>query len=840
MNLGLGLLGLGNANSGPREPEDGINANTGYFSVRGQDAVLAGNDIDITADYGAFTLAGQDATLTSSASPSGQAYFSDGGGTASWYMATQPNAIYDSTGDKTWIAYEGWDGDERTCYMTLYNHASSAWEGPYIVGYSELTNDDHGVPSIIMDSDGYVHVFFGGHGNAVQHATTSLARDATRWRPQATLNAALTYPSPVLLSDGNIYVGARRTDEAGGTGGNYRMYYDYYISTDITDGVVTWASPVVGVDLDYDSRFYLGSHILQGGEVHFLGTRADFGDDERKHIYYYVYDPVANEIRNFADSTSTAAASLPINLTTSNASYRIFEHTGSNVGNLPRLAFDSSGNPHIIFTDGANVGKSGTGVSQGSYQLKHVWHNGTSWQTPESISGAVLGHRNDNYSIKINGSDQIEVTYIDEATPDDYRHGDVYKVVRSNSGAGGTWGSASLIQEADSSEHSLSAPMHVKDGDAELDFIFQERSSDTHYDAVDKSSDTKTGYMRLFAYGSSGLVRRDVLTNRITLTNTTVNENTATGETIAEIISDNARDVHTITSDPDSKFSISGNKLSLSATVNNATKSSHALEITSTVRGVSVVNSYTINVEAGAFNMPSSCVIDIDASQSACYPGSGQSLTNLVSGGSAYNYHLGTTHDAVDAYDPNYNANGYFEFDGTEVLEMTTLPGASDFLSTLHKQDGGSNFWHGCLIRFTSGISGYPYSFGLTTMEMNGNRFRPSITAGGLGNLFKDTSFTATTNTWYACLFTYSHDTGIGRVYSNSITPTFTKKVFMRNSAAHAYSLPPSIGGYSFSFGRVGAGTEIAGVYAGNEFLYEEDALRVMRLLEARHSLTLT
>jgi len=70
MSIFLNLSCGGVRSSGPSEPEDGINANTGYFSLAGQDAGLARNSIDITADHGSFTLAGQDATLTDSGGPS--------------------------------------------------------------------------------------------------------------------------------------------------------------------------------------------------------------------------------------------------------------------------------------------------------------------------------------------------------------------------------------------------------------------------------------------------------------------------------------------------------------------------------------------------------------------------------------------------------------------------------------------------------------------------------------------------------------------------------------------------------------------------------------------------
>jgi len=70
------------------------------------------------------------------------------------------------------ITYVSYQGPKEDPYVISYNHKTDEWDGPYKAGVSIMGKepdrrkkiDNHGKPTMIIDNDGYIHVFFGGHG----------------------------------------------------------------------------------------------------------------------------------------------------------------------------------------------------------------------------------------------------------------------------------------------------------------------------------------------------------------------------------------------------------------------------------------------------------------------------------------------------------------------------------------------------------------------------------------------------------------------------------------------------------------------------------------------------
>lgn len=127
-------------------------------------------------------------------------YFANNGYAKAFDTMQYPMGLYDAASQKTYICYQGPHEDP---YIISYHHPSSVWDGPYRIGVSELghdngdpiqmhdgrkfahgevsidpnTNrmkktrkfqaDNHGKPSIVIDTNGYIHISYGAHGGDI-------------------------------------------------------------------------------------------------------------------------------------------------------------------------------------------------------------------------------------------------------------------------------------------------------------------------------------------------------------------------------------------------------------------------------------------------------------------------------------------------------------------------------------------------------------------------------------------------------------------------------------------------------------------------------------------------
>ncbi len=75
---------------------------------------------------------------------------------------------------------DGSDADERgvPTYVATYDHASGRLGDKVLLGYGPPVNDVHNVPAITMDSEGYLHVLIGSHGDNFQYTRSLQPNDA--------------------------------------------------------------------------------------------------------------------------------------------------------------------------------------------------------------------------------------------------------------------------------------------------------------------------------------------------------------------------------------------------------------------------------------------------------------------------------------------------------------------------------------------------------------------------------------------------------------------------------------------------------------------------------------
>lgn len=406
-----------------------------------------------------------------------EAFYSSKVLNSDWNMTQSPSALYVASLDTTFVAWcaVGLAGDKAS-QIAAYDHATNTWSRRYNAGNYTLANDDHGHPAICRDSSGYFHLFYGSHAS-VQHLSSSNSPDdITAWTQHTPLSGTQTYPHPCTVGS-SIYLFLR--NDAVLTRRQMLVR-----SASLSAGVPTFGASTNIIDFDADSRVYTSEAYVVGTDVHFVCTRADGNDTSRQHVYYFVYKTATGAVENHDGSFSTASGSLPVGLTSANTNYRLIDY-GSDKGEVPSLAFDSSGDPHVQYIQGTDAG---------GYTLKHIKRTSGTWSSPATvatITDQVPGSGTGQGFVDIHGlvagaSGTMQSWYQNNA-------GDKLRRVRS---AAGVWGTEEVILDATSLR--LMGQQAVRDADPSFRAIFSEVSTSS----LDASSVAGSRY----AYGDSGPV----------------------------------------------------------------------------------------------------------------------------------------------------------------------------------------------------------------------------------------------------------------------------------------------------------------------------------------------
>ncbi len=146
----------------------------------------------------------------------------------------------------TYLAYQGPLEDPYVC---AYNHRTGKWTGPVKAGVSLMGKsrgstppkkiDNHGKPAMVIDSQGYIHLMFGGHGGHFSlgknlygrpgggrqiHVVSRKPEDISEWEVLDNVSPFGTYNQFVKMDNGDIYLFYRH--------GSHRSDWVYQKSTD--------------------------------------------------------------------------------------------------------------------------------------------------------------------------------------------------------------------------------------------------------------------------------------------------------------------------------------------------------------------------------------------------------------------------------------------------------------------------------------------------------------------------------------------------------------------------------------------------------------------------------
>ena len=106
---------------------------------------------------------------------------------------------------KTYVVYQS---DMNAPTITFYDHRKpkgERWASNVKVGVNPLGNTDtHGAPSMLIDKQGYLHVFYGSHTRRQMYSRSKRPCDITEWVVMPPVSLQMTYPCGAMLNNGDM------------------------------------------------------------------------------------------------------------------------------------------------------------------------------------------------------------------------------------------------------------------------------------------------------------------------------------------------------------------------------------------------------------------------------------------------------------------------------------------------------------------------------------------------------------------------------------------------------------------------------------------------------------
>ena len=370
---------------------------------------------------------------------------------------------------KTFIA---WQGANLNPYAIEYNHLTQSWSQQYKVGENPLGNDEHGCPAILRDASGYLHVFYGSHGNSAcsgdacytQHAKSSNPDDITSWVDKGNIGPKYgTYSKPVLVGS-DIYLFIRR-----GVGGSTYEVETYIKSEDNGE---TWSSYNDIIDFGSYRSIYTGKVEVEGtSKIHISWCDYDHAEDKRLNAYHAYLDLSDMHMKSM-DGTDLGSV---IDKSDADAHCLVFD-SGTSFTNFPKVHLDANGTPYIIFLHDDN-----------GWKFKFTKWNGSSWDSPTTITSS--DYWINCFDFIVHSSSNIEA-YLTTSGLTGWG-GDIEKWTWD----GTSWSKVATIISESANGRALNYPVVVHNFDSELKIVFTEVKDDW------------TTSLKVFAYGDNGFVQ---------------------------------------------------------------------------------------------------------------------------------------------------------------------------------------------------------------------------------------------------------------------------------------------------------------------------------------------
>jgi hypothetical protein len=311
--------------------------------------------------------------------------------------------------------YTAWSGDSLDPYVTYYDHKEKTWETPVKAGTNPLSNDAHGIPAIIVDNSGYIHVMFGSHGDPMEYVKSTNPEDISAWTVQADIGTITTYANLIKANSGTIYMIHRYGDSVTGDMAIVERHSsDWNIQRTLVETESGSSDSVAYFGVEYDAannRVYIG------------WCYYDDISTKRTDIYAAYYDLTLDKMYSIGGSDLGSTVEY------TEYSSCLAVDSGVYETNFPSIHLDSNGYPHMIYPIDTATG----------WEAQHVKWNGSSWDSAITITDCDDNFNLTDFWFNDNGDIEAFVSY--HSTLDDAEGGslDHWRYT------GGSWSKVSTI-----------------------------------------------------------------------------------------------------------------------------------------------------------------------------------------------------------------------------------------------------------------------------------------------------------------------------------------------------------------------------------------------------------
>lgn len=251
----------------------------------------------------------------------------------------RPMAVYSPEVDKTFFVF---GNPENSPAISYYDHWQKTFAAPVVLG-TNPDGDAHRNPTLLIDGNGIITVFFGAHFHPTRVVRSKLAYDIAEWKAAAPIGERTSYPQPWELTPGEIFV-------------SYRSSPPAWCCRKSTDGAKSWSpetklinfagtsiyAVTIAETLPFPRKIHMAWSRMGGGTPEEIRTKALWA--RRYNVYYACSDDGGTTWKR----SDGREYELPID---ERQAEKVFDSAAHGVW-LKDIQLDSQGMPCLLFVDG--------------------------------------------------------------------------------------------------------------------------------------------------------------------------------------------------------------------------------------------------------------------------------------------------------------------------------------------------------------------------------------------------------------------------------------------------------------------------------------------------------
>ena len=260
------------------------------------------------------------------------------GAMATYCAWHRPMAIYSPEVDKTFFVF---GNPENSPAVSYYDHRRKTFASPVVLG-TNPNGDAHRNPTILIDGDGIITVFFGAHFHPTRVVKSTGAYDISEWTAAAPIGEKTSYPQPWELTPGEIFV-------------SYRSSPPAWCYRKSTDGAESWSREAKLIDFlgtsiyavtiaetgPFPRKIHMAWSRMGGGTPEEIRTKALWA---RRYNVYYARSDDGGKTWQRSDGREYE---LPID---EPRAEKVFDSRTHGIW-LKDIQLDSRGAPYLLFID---------------------------------------------------------------------------------------------------------------------------------------------------------------------------------------------------------------------------------------------------------------------------------------------------------------------------------------------------------------------------------------------------------------------------------------------------------------------------------------------------------